>query len=456
MKAYVFTGPTLPPSQAPEIDGIVYLPPAKQGDVYRVARSRPAAIGIVDGYFENVPSVWHKEVLWAMSNGVHVFGAASMGALRAAELEAFGMQGVGFVFEAYRDGLIEDDDEVAVVHGPSVPEYGARDYESVTEAMVNVRATLAQALAAGVVTERFAERVFDQAKDLFYRDRTWERILDGLAIAGSAQAERLANWLPDNGIDQKRIDALEMLEVMQAALAGALTPKRVDYRFEHTVKWDGLVVRANADTHALAGATSEEGGEGLLEELRIEAVHYESVWRHSLLRAVAATEASRSGEEPGDARIEQTERRFLAEHAIASEADRARWLADHAMRPDGFARLMSDEARIAWLTRSLSPIARHHLADELRAAGHFTRLAQRATDKRRTLAAWGIEQPTLDAAGIDEPALLRWYFRERLAIDVPSDLGAFANRLGFRSRNTFLTAMLREYCYLKRQGESAT
>ena len=75
------------------------------------------AIGIIDGYFENIPSVWHKEILWAMSQGIHVFGSASMGALRAAELAPFGMEGVGAIFEAYRDGWLEDDDEVASEDG---------------------------------------------------------------------------------------------------------------------------------------------------------------------------------------------------------------------------------------------------------------------------------------------------------------------------------------------------
>ena len=55
-----------------------------------------------------------------MSQGIHVFGSASMGALRA-ELCPFGMVGVGRIFEAYRDGELEDDDEVAVIHGPPRP-----------------------------------------------------------------------------------------------------------------------------------------------------------------------------------------------------------------------------------------------------------------------------------------------------------------------------------------------
>lgn len=39
--------------------------------------------------------------------------------LRAAELHSFGMEGVGRILESYRDGILTDDDEVALVHGPA-------------------------------------------------------------------------------------------------------------------------------------------------------------------------------------------------------------------------------------------------------------------------------------------------------------------------------------------------
>src|SRR5512147_3214094 len=99
MNIVVFLGPTLAHTEARSVLDATYLPPAGQGDVYRAALKRPWAIGIVDGYFERVPAVWHKELLWAMSQGIHVFGAASMGALRALELAPFGMIGVGSVFD---------------------------------------------------------------------------------------------------------------------------------------------------------------------------------------------------------------------------------------------------------------------------------------------------------------------------------------------------------------------
>jgi hypothetical protein len=107
MTAHVFIGPTLAAEEARAIwPDAVYMPPVRQGDVYRVVtRLRPDAIGIVDGYFAHVPSVWHKEILYALAEGIPVYGSASMGALRAAELAQFGMVGVGAIFEAYRTGL---------------------------------------------------------------------------------------------------------------------------------------------------------------------------------------------------------------------------------------------------------------------------------------------------------------------------------------------------------------
>src|SRR6202161_4453577 len=148
MMTFIFVGPTLPADEIARTQGFVCLPPVAQGDLYRAARLRPRAIGVIDGFFSGAPSVWHKEILWAISRGVPVFGSASMGALRAAELHAFGMRGVGRIFEAFRDGELEDDDEVAVVHGPA--ELG---HVQASEAMVNIRATLARAETVGILSK---------------------------------------------------------------------------------------------------------------------------------------------------------------------------------------------------------------------------------------------------------------------------------------------------------------
>ena len=79
--AVIFAGPSLPPAVRPANPAIEWRPPVKQGEMYQAALTRPAIIGIIDGYFEVTPTVWHKEILWAMTQGIHVYGSASIGAL---------------------------------------------------------------------------------------------------------------------------------------------------------------------------------------------------------------------------------------------------------------------------------------------------------------------------------------------------------------------------------------
>jgi hypothetical protein len=187
MIGVVFAGPSLPPGSVAAPSWLHWRPPLRQGDLYRAALEWPDVIGVVDGYFETVPTVWHKEILWALSQGIAVYGAASIGALRAVELEPFGMRGVGAIFAAFRDGTLTDDDEVALQHGPA--ELG---YVAVTEAMVNVRATLARAVVEGVVEAAEAELVVAAGKAIFYKERTVPAILD--AVRAGAASDIAATW----------------------------------------------------------------------------------------------------------------------------------------------------------------------------------------------------------------------------------------------------------------------
>jgi hypothetical protein len=234
MIAVIFAGPSLPPPTSP-IAGIEWRPPVRQGDLYLAALSRPAIIGVADGYFEIMPTVWHKEILWAMAQGIHVYGAASIGALRAAELTDFGMKGIGHIYRQFHTGRLTDDDEVAVLHGPA-----EIDYVQVTDAMVNVRATIDRALQLGVVEPAFAARLVSIAKSLFYKDRTYEAILKAATEQGLAPelVGRFASWLPGGQVDQKRIDASEMLEAMTAHISSGVIPLKVSYEFSHTFAWE--------------------------------------------------------------------------------------------------------------------------------------------------------------------------------------------------------------------------
>lgn len=170
-----------------------------------------------------------------MAEGIHLFGSASMGALRAAELYPFGMVGVGQIFESYRDGALEDDDEVAVWHGPE--ESG---YLSLSEALVNIRATLERAADERVIDEPTLVALTAIAKALFYADRSFSKILKQGAEAGlpSRTLDRLQEWLPSGQVNQKRSDAIAMLQAMGERLAAGLAPLEVSYRFQKAEIWE--------------------------------------------------------------------------------------------------------------------------------------------------------------------------------------------------------------------------
>src|SRR5215470_5937168 len=173
-----------------------YRPPVQQGDVAALVPQQPAAILIVDGFFSWVPSVWHKEILWALEQGVAVLGASSMGALRAAELHDFGMVGVGRVYDDFAAGRLHDDDEVAVLHADE-----EHAYRPLSDALVNIRATLGAAVDAGVVDGTTAADLVLRAKATFFPDRRLASLVDDARRDDAAAHADLARWCRSNACD---------------------------------------------------------------------------------------------------------------------------------------------------------------------------------------------------------------------------------------------------------------
>ncbi|MBA8878985.1 TfuA-like protein [Phyllobacterium myrsinacearum] len=179
--------------------------PARCGDITRAVDEGYRVVGLIDGRFEDVAAVWHKEILHALSQGVTVFGAASMGALRAAECHPFGMIGVGEVFSRYAFGGLEDDAAVAQVHAPA--EFG---YMAFSEAMVTVDATLDAALARSAITAEEYSMFRIRANAIFFKERSWEHIFNAVSCDIDNAAQRLKPHIRNI----KRDDALEMLDAL--------------------------------------------------------------------------------------------------------------------------------------------------------------------------------------------------------------------------------------------------
>jgi hypothetical protein len=110
----IFVGPSLYGCQVDYQPEERWIPPARCGDILETCRqNKPSQIVLIDGVFYQDLAVWHKEILYALLQGVTVIGAASMGALRAAELDRYGMIGIGKIYQMYREG--EEDDSLVMV-----------------------------------------------------------------------------------------------------------------------------------------------------------------------------------------------------------------------------------------------------------------------------------------------------------------------------------------------------
>lgn len=242
-RAIVFVGPSLGAGEVDVPATIELRPPASFGDVHRAVDEGAFAIGLVDGYFDRVPSAWHKEFLEALDEGIHCVGAASLGALRAVELAPFGMVGVGRVHARFASGELTDDDEVAVVH--DVDSHG-RTWSS--ESMVSIRETVARAASEGVVDDVLGRQLVRLAKALWYPDRSWTRLVTA-ARADGADVGRLGRfeaWLEHGHVDVKRTDALELLSWLDQVCRTGEPPPARRFTFHRTSIWEEGIAEIDA------------------------------------------------------------------------------------------------------------------------------------------------------------------------------------------------------------------
>jgi TfuA protein len=203
----IFTGPSLSPEEARKILKADYRPPVGRGDVDKAINDHPVIIGIIDGVFHQQPAVSHREIMDAMDQGIMVVGGASMGALRSAELRSMGMIGVGRVFQAYKDGLVESDDDVAVVFEPSTN-------EQLSEALVSMKYNFDKATQEGIISSEDSAHLYQAAKKIYYPKRTYNLVFRNSNL-DDEKVNRLRRFLDEKGKDIKKQDAKEVLNYIK-------------------------------------------------------------------------------------------------------------------------------------------------------------------------------------------------------------------------------------------------
>lgn len=338
----VFLGPTLSPVEARNILEADYYPPAGMGDVYRAMSHGVQTILLIDGVFHQAPSVWHRELLDAIAEGITLVGASSMGALRAAELSPFGMLGHGQVFAWYRDGVIEADDEVALVHGTH-----EEGFLPISEPLVNIRYTLQQGVRDGTLTPADARELAAYAQSLYYPQRSYDALLDSPLVRAWPTDKRdvLARYFYTHRVDLKRQDAISALRYCQQQ---SITPQRALPSCLHPsvarMKWE-LVPALYGQLLTPQGRVT---GDELLQSMRMDEEQV-SALRETLSRRCFLLEWARQNAIAcPDAHLSAFTQQWERDHGVDSQGN---WLRANGLLRGTYQRLLAERALADWIIR---------------------------------------------------------------------------------------------------------
>jgi hypothetical protein len=318
---HVFTGPTLSPDDpALRHRYLRVRPPIRHGDLFDPQITADDTVVIIDGVYHHSPAVRHKELVWTLGRGVRVVGTASIGALRAAELHAFGMIGVGAVWHAYVEGRLDGDDEVAVAQSTD-------DARACTWPLVRVRQVAGTARTEGVIDADQETQIVDALAGVYYAHRT----LHAVKRLGQRIAPEFTHWLTQaltvdaHSGDVKRADALDAIELAQE-LAGS--PAEV----VPGLTWTTRCFRQWAN--AFAFQDTEQGRLPTVQRVNFQQIfdrQFKEVWWEFLTSRGApdlpATLTCAVINPRADLTDETTTARLLARETAADRADVARYAA---------------------------------------------------------------------------------------------------------------------------------
>ncbi|HMI92028.1 MAG TPA: TfuA-like protein [Polyangiales bacterium] len=226
VRACVFTGPSLDHETArallPEAE---IRPPIRRGDLPRAMAEGYRLFGIIDGTYIVEPTLAAPEVRDAVAQGAILFGAASLGALRAVEFRIWGFQGIGVVYDWYLRGVTYRDDEVVAAMEPET-------FRALSEPLVNLRFACMRGLQAGVIGSALVERLLERYAAYHFAERRFSRLFAAMRVelAGDqlnqlGQLERFTAFVAEQGsaLDIKRQDALRLIAVLRDGFV--LTPR---------------------------------------------------------------------------------------------------------------------------------------------------------------------------------------------------------------------------------------
>lgn len=431
MIATVFVGPSISAAEAGEmIPNAVFRPPAEQGDLLSaVSEDGAEIIGLIDGTFHQNLSVWHSEVCYLLSRGITIYGASSMGALRAVETERFGMVGIGRVFRWYREGAITGDDEVALVHGDE-----SSNFHNISLPLVNIRASVEKATSNGSLLKSIGDRVIEIVKSVYYPERRLRSILQLCRESGFSNLELSATQeaLTTGYVDVKRDDARDLLLTVGGVLNGSIErPKPLQFEFMRSTVFDTLY---NFDRKVRVEGTSVSLQQ-IGEHVALHCQEYRKIRRAGLNRMLVVYLALLLDVSVDNGDIAAERDAFWDEHDIDSADAFQTWLRENALSEADFWQLMAQEAICQRLARSgltLRSFDRGCKAvlDELRLRGSFPHWAKEAADEVAIVSAYR-DRPEYRAVMAENPSVLANEHASHCNVKIKGDARKWASNTGF-------------------------
>jgi hypothetical protein len=207
----VFTGISLSFAEARSIVSADVRPPVKRGDLDELRND--GVVAIIDGELHETYILPTEEIRRAIGRGLHVQGASSLGALRAAELHQNGMGGLGWVYEAFCTGSIAGTDEIAVCYDP----YSLRP---LTIPLVNVRFCLGRLVHNGSITADEAANAMIALSGIQVEQRDRRTVLLRLSeVLGRGRSETVLGMISDADNNIKARDAHSLLQSLKPSTA---------------------------------------------------------------------------------------------------------------------------------------------------------------------------------------------------------------------------------------------
>ncbi len=441
MRVTAFAGPSISAEECRALlpDAVV-RPPAEQGDLLHAhIEDRAELLILIDGTFHQNLSVWHNEVCYLLSLGVHIVGASSMGALRAVETERFGTIGVGTIFEWYRDGVLTDDDEVALLHGP--PE---ASFQSLSLPMVNIRASLQAVVAEDRVASETAAVAVAVAKSLFYPDRCVPQILDGCRESGVEPAglKAIEDALTNRYIDLKAIDARSaLLHVAEVVAGRKLLPPPKPFEFTRSSVFETLY---NVDR-----AVAVDGGAIRLEAIAtysaLNCDRHQEMRKSALNRELAVFLGMLLGVKVTPDEIAAEAASFRASQGLLSDEVFHAWLHENAWTEADLGEYLAQEA-ICRRLRQWIAFARGFdrgikaTLDELRVQGVFSEMVSGANELELIVENFAGRREYAEVGDID-PGVLAAQHSEATGVSVSGDVRRWASEAGLEGVDALIEAL---------------